>query len=310
MKSSLLKIITAASLSFAAFDFAQDNEELSQEEVQSNGTEEIVPQEDENASQTTTKTDVQTSGSANVQVNINLNVQNNNIQKNSSSSSKSYAESNAQTEAPEETSPAKTEPRVGIGAKVAFDYGIIYGLDDEDEDMDGSPSGMGFSAGLMLRVKMMENFYFVPELNFAYIKTEHDYLQSSRKYTRMDMEIPLMLRGIIANRFYGTFGAQLSLNLSNSVKAEVAGMDTEEDFDQDFLDFGIAAGMGVKIVENFYFDLRIYMGLTELFSDVDYLFDENSDKVIDPTKDTGWSMLDLAGGKNLKFKAGISYWFI
>lgn len=199
-------------------------------------------------------------------------------------------------------------PRIGVGAKMAFDYGMIYGMEDEDDDVDGKPSGMGFDIGLALRLKLVENFYFAPEFNFAYIKTEHKYTNITRRYTRMDMEIPLMLRGVIAQRFYANFGPQLGLNLSNSVKAKAVGMDLPEDFDQAFFEFGVAVGAGVNVAAGLFVDFRIYMGMTELFPDVAYLFGDDFDK--DPSKDTGWSMVNMADAKNLKFKIGISYWFI
>lgn len=208
----------------------------------------------------------------------------------------------------QDEAPAAMKSTVGVGAKVAFDYGMIYGMDDEQDDVDGSPSGMGFDAGLMLSVELTNNFYFAPELNFAYIKTEHKYINTTRRYTRMDLEIPLMLRGVVAERFYGTFGPQLGLNLSNKNKAEAIGMEISEDFDQAFFEFGVAVGAGVKVAAGLFVDLRIYMGMTELFPDVDYMWDDNFDK--DPSKTTGWSSIDMSGAKNLKFKFGISYWFI
>lgn len=204
--------------------------------------------------------------------------------------------------------PAKQKSSVGVGAKLAFDYGMIYGMDDEEDDVDGSPSGLGFDAGLMLRIMLVNNFYFAPELNFAYIKNEHKYMNAYRRYTRMDLEIPLMLRGVVAERFYATFGPQLGLNLSNSNKIKVEGGNLPEDFDQAFFEFGVAVGAGVNIAQGLYFDIRVYMGMTELFPDVDYLWDDDFDK--DPSKSKGWSSIDMAGAKNLKFKAGISYWFI
>lgn len=207
-----------------------------------------------------------------------------------------------------EQAASKQKSPVGVGAKVAFDYGMIYGMDDEDDDVDGSPSGLGFDAGLMLRVMLVNNFYFAPEFNFAYIKTEHKYLNALRSYTRMDLEIPLMLRGVVADRFYATFGPQLGLNLSSDNKIRVQGSNLPEDFDQTFFEFGIAVGAGVQIAQGFFFDLRVYMGLTELFPDVDYLWDDDFSK--DPSKSKGWSSIDMAGAKNLKFKAGVSYWFI
>ncbi len=201
------------------------------------------------------------------------------------------------------TAPAKKESRLGVGIKVAFDYGSIYGFEEEDDDVDGNPSGFGFDAGLMFKLQLVDNFAFAPEINFAYMKTSHDYLKAERSYTRMDLEIPLLVRGSVS-RFYVTFGPQFNLNLGDKTKISGSKYELVEQIEQSFMDFGIAAGAGVNIADKLYFDIRCYMGLTELFPDVTYIGDPD----VDMTKN--WSMIDMAGAKTLKFKAGISYWFI
>ena len=198
----------------------------------------------------------------------------------------------------------KKESRLGIGIKAAFDYGYIYGFEEEDDDVDGNPSGIGFDAGIMFRLQLVKNFDFTPELSFAYVKTAHDYLEAERSYTRMDLEIPLLLRGTVANRFFVTFGPQFNIKLDDETKIKNDDGELVEKIEQSSLDFGMAAGLGVKIVGNFFFDIRCYMGLKELFPDVSYIGDADVDM------SGNWSMIDMAGAKMFKFKAGFSYWFI
>ena len=67
--------------------------------------------------------------------------------------------------------------------------------------------------------------------------------------------------------------------------------------------FGLAAGAGFNIVQGLFIDLRYYMGLTELYPDVKGAVSG----VVDPAN---YSALDMTGAKMMKFKVGLSYWFM
>lgn len=227
----------------------------------------------------------------------------------------------------QETAPADTqddyaqEPasrqvnRFGAGLRVAFDYGRMYGFKedlDNDSDISGTPSGFGFDAGLMLRIQMIPNLYFTPEVNVAYISTNHKYMDSERKYNSMDLEIPLMMRGIVADRFYIAGGAQITLSMSSEAEIEpittkLGGgvnitAETEEHIEQTGFGLGIVAGAGFNIYEGLFLDLRYYMGITELYPDVKTLDDMD-------VAEGDYSMIDMSGARMMKFKVGISYWF-
>ena len=202
-------------------------------------------------------------------------------------------------------------PTIGFGARGAFDYGLMYGFSEEDDDVDGNPKGIGFEGGLMLRVQMIPNLYFTPEANIAYISTSHKYIEYERVYTSLDLEIPLLIRGVVAEKFYVTAGPQINLNLSSDadidpVKNELAGItaETHETVEQTGFTFGLAAGAGFNIVEGLFIDLRYYMGLMELFPDVKSLED------IENFEDEDYSIISMKGAKMMKFKVGLSYWFI
>ena len=205
--------------------------------------------------------------------------------------------------------------RFGFGLRVAFDYGRMYGFKedlDNDSDISGTPSGIGFEAGLMVRFQMIPNLFFAPEVNVAYISTNHKYMDSARKYNSVDLEIPLLMRGIVADRFYITGGPQVVFSMSS--KAEIEPIVTElgggvnlkaeskEKIEQASFGFGIAAGAGFNIYEGLFIDLRYYMGITELYPDV---------KTLDDLEyaEGDFSMIDMSGARMMKFKVGISYWF-
>ena len=87
---------------------------------------------------------------------------------------------------------AKKDSRFGAGVKATFDYGMMYGFEEENDGTDENPSGFGFDAGLMFRLNLAKGLYFAPEVNFAYTNTSHKFLKKERSYTSMDLEIPLM----------------------------------------------------------------------------------------------------------------------
>ena len=212
----------------------------------------------------------------------------------------------------QENAPRKLNP-FGFGFRFAFDYGRMFGFKedlDNDSDIDGNPSGIGYEGGIMGRIQMIPNLYFTPEVNFAYISTEHEYMSRKRKYNSMDLEIPLLMRGVIADRFYITGGAQFNLTLKSEAKIDPVENATlnikvtsNEKIEQSSFAFGIVAGAGVNIVAGLFFDFRFYMGITELYPDVKTL-----DDLEFATGD--YSLVDMSGARMMKFKVGISYWII
>jgi hypothetical protein len=225
------------------------------------------------------------------------------------------AQENTQNDEYAQEAPRQEGPFFGFGLKVAFDYGRMYGFkedQDNDSDISGNPSGMGFEAGIMFRIRMIPNLYFAPEVNFAYMSTEHEYLKHKREYKSIDMELPLLMRGTIADRFYITGGPQLNFALSSNADIEavensIPGLDiriaSTEKIEQASFSFGIAAGFGINVVEGLFIDLRYYMGITELYPDVKTLDDLD-------TAEGDFSLVDMSGARMMKFKVGISYWFL
>ena len=218
---------------------------------------------------------------------------------------------------------AESKPAVnktGFGLRLAFDYGRMFGFKDDldnDSDISGTPSGFGFEGGLMVRVQMIPNLFFAPEINVAYISTNHEYMDHERKYTTTDLEIPLMLRGVIADKFYVSGGAQINLTINSKSEIDpivnVLGggvnikTETTEKVEQATFGLGIVAGAGYNIVAGLFVDLRFYMGLSELYPDVKSL-DDYADG--DTAEEGEYSLVNMSGARMMKFKAGISYWFM
>lgn len=215
----------------------------------------------------------------------------------------------------------KSDSKFGAGVKATFDYNMMYGFEEDNDGTDGDPSGFGFDAGLMFRLNLAKGLYFAPEVNFAYTSTSHKYIKKERSYTAMDLEIPLMFRAsfVFLEKLYVTAGPQIVLNLKNDseippmadgssllggiVNGAISALGYAEHTEQGFFNFGIAAGLGYNIVGGLNVDARFYMGFMELFPDT---------KTIGEDIDAGdpYTYINMHGAKMMKFKVGISYWFM
>lgn len=217
---------------------------------------------------------------------------------------------------------AKNDSRFGAGVKAAFDYSMMYGFEEDIDGTDGNPSGFGFDAGLMFRLNLAKGLYFAPEVNFAYTSTNHKFLKKERSYTSMDLEIPLMFRASFAflEKLYITAGPQIVLNLSNEsdippmadgstllggmANGAMSALGYTEHTEQGFFNFGIAAGLGYNIVGGLNIDARFYMGFMELFPDTKAIgYDD-----VEPGD--AFTYINMHGAKMMKFKVGVSYWFM
>ena len=220
--------------------------------------------------------------------------------------------SNAQASEAQESyeRPANNEQKFGIGLRAAFDYGMMYGFKNEDDDVDGSPTGIGFEGGLMGRIQLVSNLHFAPEVNIAFVRTEHEYLHQKRTYTSIELEIPPLMRGIALDKFYVTGGPQLNLNLSNDFDYDnkEAAEGYEEKIDEAKFTFGLAVGAGFNIIEGLFIDVRFYMGLMDLYPDVKSISDCEDGEIVSEGAD--FSYISMKGAKMMKIKVGLSSWFI
>ncbi len=307
-----------ASVAFAQddYDYADQSEEQyteqEQAEIQAEGQTSEASEEESNEA-SSIQNNNQVTNQTNIQQANQVNIQNNYYAQGEASKAPEQANTEEDNSA-QEPAPRQVN-RFGFGLRVAFDYGRMYGFKEDlenDSDIDGTPSGIGFEAGLMVRFQMIPNLFFAPEVNVAYISTNHKYMDSERKYNSVDLEIPLLMRGIVADKFYVTGGPQVVFSMSS--KAEIEPIVTElgggvnikaeskENIEQASFGFGIAAGAGFNIYEGLFIDLRYYMGITELYPDV---------KTLDDLEyaEGDFSMIDMSGARMMKFKVGISYWF-
>ena len=196
----------------------------------------------------------------------------------------------------------------GFGVHGSFEYAYLHGLPEDwnmGDDAD-APAGTGFIAGIRGRIPMNEFIQFTPELNYHYVKLDQNDEAGKRKFTQMDLEIPLTIRGIIANYFYLTAGVQVGFDLGSEVKLDAGKVDMggglgtidvefKEQIDKANVGLGIVFGVGGLIMEYISIDLRLVMGLIDVYD-------------VDPEKN---DLIDsMEGGKQMTFKAGLGFWFM
>ena len=175
-----------------------------------------------------------------------------------------------------ETGSKTSAPAIGLGARLAVGYGMIWGLEDDwsGGENDENPGGIDLEGGAVGRIVLTPTIHFTPELLFRYASYSQDDDLGEREFSQMDLEIPLLVRANATPKFYAYIGPQLGLNLSSdvSLKAKVAdkvsgGTTTHsvpEKVEQTSFGFGIAVGAGYYVMDKLGVDLRIGFGLTEL----------------------------------------------
>ena len=135
-----------ASVAFAQDDFddmdqsAEQYTEQEQAEFQAEDQAGEAPEE-ESSEASTVQNNNQVTNQTNIQQANQVNIQNN-----------YYAQANeAPAEDPIQSRAA--ESRIGFGIRGAFDYGMMYGFSEEDDDIDQTPRGVGFEGGIIYHIK-------------------------------------------------------------------------------------------------------------------------------------------------------------
>lgn len=308
-------LVASAAFAQDDYDYADQSEEQATEQAsepwpnEDEQSSEAEPAEEAPAAPVAKQVNNQVTNQTNIQQANQVTIQNNFY---AQANEAPAPASNAQASDPQESyeRPANNEQKFGIGLRAAFDYGMMYGFKNEDDDVDGSPTGIGFEGGLMGRIQLVSNLHFAPEVNIAFVRTEHEYLHQKRTYTSIDLEIPLLMRGIVLDKFYVTGGPQLNLNLSNDFDYDnkEAAEGYEEKIDEAKFTFGLAVGAGFNIIEGLFIDVRFYMGLMDLYPDVKSISDYEDGEIVNEGDD--FSYISMKGAKMMKIKAGLSYWFI
>jgi len=187
------------------------------------------------------------------------------------------------------------EETMSFGARAGFVINsFLSGYDVFDKDIE---VGLGFGAGGVLNYHITDIFIFSPEVGIYYRTLYNVKRESSKEcITEVAISIPLMIQAApLSVPLHIAAGVQIDLPFSSEaiVIEDDIGEDTHMEVGdvtyegtRKALDFGIALGLGYRVMPNLGIDLRGVIGLTSLI---------DSDKFED--------------GKLKQYGIGVSYFF-
>lgn len=235
----------------------------------------------------------------------------NTVQANNQRENNSYSQEAAQVAAQDNSynEQPKSTPKneFGVGIRGAFNYNMMYGLGEEwyvynDSEEDIAPSGIGFEAGLAIRLQLLPFMQFTPEVLFEYAELSQEDGSMERTFKQMSVEIPLLLRVTPIDKLYFVAGPNLEISVSDEAELESGVMKNAagefhhqfpEEIERKGFQFGITVGAGYYIFEGFSVDFRYNWGMSDVYEG--YIIDKAN---------------ELSSGKQMTFKFGLGFWFM
>lgn len=157
---------------------------------------------------------------------------------------------------------------VGVNAQTSF--GAKAGLNSATliGDIDGNKSLIGFNAGVFAEIALADSFYIQPELFYSTQGTDdYQHLLSKYKLNLDYINLPIMFKYDVANRFYLEAGPQVGFLVS----AKRGDVDVKDIFET--TDFGANFGLSYGFTETIFAQARYNIGLSDIYKN------EGNDKV-------------------------------
>lgn len=159
---------------------------------------------------------------------------------------------------------AQTDPV--FGAKVGINFATLSFDPEEPEEV--TKTRTAFTVGALMIFPLNARFAFQPEVLYSGqgAKAESDGIEAQIKLDYIT--IPLLANINLSGGDYPIsllVGPQLGFKVSAKIKAEDAGVEVEEDFDDETesFDFGLVTGVAATI-KNFVIDARYTWGLSNI----------------------------------------------
>jgi opacity protein-like surface antigen len=148
---------------------------------------------------------------------------------------------------------------VKFGVKAGVNFANQTG-DIPDVDKEGITS---YHAGLVAEIKLLDKFAIQPELLYSTQGATYkfDDVRNDIKNELGYLSIPVMAKFYLSDSFSLEVGPQASFLLSEKDNVELGDAETFE--------FGLNAGLGFKLTENFFVQGRYGLGLTEASKEAD-----------------------------------------
>ncbi|MBR3073798.1 porin family protein [Fibrobacter sp.] len=174
--------------------------------------------------------------------------------------------------------------QISIGGRAAVNYGTAWG-----ENTDDIKWGIGFNAGAAAKIDILPIITFVPgvEVELRTVSADSPFADEL-SYSFWYLDFPLLARFSIIPMVFADVGVNIGFNLIASEKKKIAGETITEDVEEaKTVDFGFIVGGGVSVIPNLDINVRIVLGIADMMEDFGDI-----------------------GSKNLRFQAGVTYWFL
>ena len=146
---------------------------------------------------------------------------------------------------------------VKFGVKAGVNFANQTG-DAPGIDREGITS---YHAGLVAEIKLLDRFAIQPELLYSTQGATYKNAVTEFKNELGYLSIPVMAKFYLTDSFSLEVGPQASFLLSEKDNVDFEDAETFE--------FGVNAGLGFKLTENFFIQGRYGLGLTEAAKDAD-----------------------------------------
>lgn len=148
--------------------------------------------------------------------------------------------------------------KFGVKAGVNFANQTGDAFDASGIDKEGITS---YHAGLVAEIKLLDRFAIQPELLYSTQGATYKYAAEEFKNELGYLSIPVMAKFYLTDSFSLEVGPQASFLLSEKDNVDFEDAETFE--------FGVNAGLGFKLTENFFVQGRYGLGLTDASKDAD-----------------------------------------
>lgn len=148
--------------------------------------------------------------------------------------------------------------KFGVKAGVNFANQTGDAFDASGIDKEGITS---YHAGLVAEIKLLDRFAIQPELLYSTQGATYKYAAEEFKNELGYLSIPVMAKFYLTDSFSLEVGPQASFLLSEKDNVDFEDAETFE--------FGVNAGLGFKLTENFFVQGRYGLGLTEASKNAD-----------------------------------------
>ena len=140
---------------------------------------------------------------------------------------------------------------IKFGGKAGINFTTWLG-----NDFDGVSAKVGTYFGGIVEIPVMDDFYVQPELLFALQGADLGPSNVNLAY----LQIPVMGKYHITEEVAVELGPQVGFLLADNWEEDLQFQDTKS------IELGVNIGAGYRMDENFYFQFRIGVGLSEVLS--------------------------------------------